>query len=151
MLHERFHMRPSKLACLMEVSSRIIWISPIEELWWKAMLLLATRESVVAAAAIFLWSTFNFNTFISLRPEQNGCHFADNLFNCNSSSEKCYFHLFKFCSCLFLKVQLTTNQHSSNGLVPNKQQAITWINDDQFLQCHMMSLGQNELYSHDSS
>ena len=41
------------------------------------------------------------------------------------------------------------NKKSGNGLVPNRQQAITWTDVDPYVWSYMVSLGHNELNKHD--
>ena len=50
------------------------------------------------------------NTFNTLRPRQNGRHFADDIFKCIFLTKMFEFQL-KFHSSLFLRVQLTIFQH----------------------------------------
>ena len=78
----------------------------------------------------------------SFPPGQNGRHFADDIFRCNSVNEKFIFWL-KFHWSLFLSVQLTISQHwSDNGLAPNRRQAIIWTNADRFSDAYMRHLGE---------
>ena len=69
--------------------------------------------------------------FNTLRPRQNGTHFADNIFKCISLNEK--FCILIQISLKFVhKCLIDINIGSGNGLVPNKWQAITWSNADPF-------------------
>ena len=81
---------------------------------------------------------------ITLRPEQNGCHFAvlpcwgrhkvAAIFRTTFSNAFSWIKMYEFRVrihlSLFLSVQLTTRQHwfSGNGLAPNRRQAISWTN-----------------------
>ena len=56
---------------------------------------------------------------MSSPPEQNGRHFADDIFKCIFMNEK-------FCISIDKKVSIG----SGNGLAPNRRQAITWTNAD---------------------
>ena len=64
-------------------------------------------------------------SFNTLRPEQNGCHFADNIFKCILFEEKVNF--IEFCSLSLITRYITG---SYNGLAPNRYQAIAWVNED---------------------
>ena len=67
-------------------------------------------------------------------PGQNGCHFADNIFNCIFVCEK-FCILFRI-SLKFVPKGPTDNNSalvlngSGDGLTPNRWQAITWSNTD---------------------
>ena len=82
----------------------------------------------------------------TLRPKQNGDHFADNIFKDISSKENLSnfnYNLTEMCS-------LGSNWQygsigSDNDLTPNKQQAITWISDAIGYWCIFASLSLNEL------
>ena len=78
----------------------------------------------------------------TLRPEQNGRQFTDNIFKCIFFNEK---------SRILIQINwsLSTWQlpciDSDNGLVSNKWQAISWPNVDHVLWRYMVSLGLKEL------
>ena len=63
--------------------------------------------------------------FNSTPPAQNGCHFADDIFSCilGMKSFVCWFE-FQICSRGSKWQYISIG--SGNGLVPNKQQAVTW-------------------------
>ena len=64
----------------------------------------------------------------SSSPQQNGCHFADDILNCFFMKENC---MFQFHRRLFPRIQITGNLHLFNdGLVSNRPQAIIWTNAD---------------------
>ena len=93
----------------------------------------------------------------TLRPRQNGHHFAEDIFNAFSWMKMFQLRL-KFHRSLFPRVQLTIFQHwfrlwlvawpapshnlnqcwnIVNGLAPSRQQAIIWTNDGQFTDTYM--------------
>ena len=75
-----------------------------------------------------------------MKSKQNGQHFADNIFKCIFLKEN-FFILIKI-----LQIQLTLlNIGLGNGLVPIREQAITWTNADQDMRHHMVWLSHNEL------
>ena len=73
----------------------------------------------------------------TLRPRQNGHHFADDIFKCIFLNENVL---------IAIKISLKfvpkgPEQYSSicsdNGLAPSRRQAIIWINDGQFSDAYM--------------
>ena len=86
---------------------------------------------------------YNFNT---LRPRQNGRHFADDMFKSISLNENvCEFRL-KFLWSLFLRVQLTIIQHCFRSWLGAVQATSHYLNQWWLvLWCIYASLGFNEL------
>ena len=81
--------------------------------------------------------------FNSSLPEQNGRHFTDDIFKRIFLNEKSKFR-FKFYWNLFLRVQYVS-VGSSNGLAPNRRQAVIWTNADPVHQRINAALGGDEL------
>ena len=76
------------------------------------------------------WLFFFLTSFKTLRPRQNGWHFADNSFKPILLNEKCFI-LIKISLKCVPRIQLTISQHwvLDNNLGPNRQQAVIWTND----------------------
>ena len=79
------------------------------------------NDSIFCKGFLITSTGYNRST---LRPEQNGHHFTDDIF-------KCILVIENFCiliKSLLLRIPLIIG--SDNGLVQNKCQAITWTNDE---------------------
>ena len=79
-----------------------------------------------------------------LRPQQNGCCFADHILKCISLESKLFYfnpNFIEICSegSKWWYIGL------GKGLGLNRQQAITWISNDKVLWHHMEPPGRNEL------
>ena len=81
----------------------------------------------------FWWScAVSYNT---LRPGQNGCHFADDIFK--------YFYWKKILVCWFRfpgSLSQRAQVDNKSALDAWQQQAITWTNADQVIWCYMASI-----------
>ena len=69
----------------------------------------------------------------TLRPRQNGRHFADDILSAFSWMKMFEFRL-KFHWSLFLKY---SSIGSDNGLAPTRRQAIIWTNDGEITDAYM--------------
>ena len=63
----------------------------------------------------------------TLRPIQNGCHFADNVFKCIFLNEN--FWISNNISLKCVPCGQIDNISSDNGLAPNRREAIIWTNN----------------------
>ena len=93
-----------------------------------------------------VWNYFiSVISLYSSSPGHNGHDFADDIFKCIWWMKSFIFQ-FEFQLRLFLRVQLTINQHClGNGLSPVWRQAITWTNADSVQRCIYTALGGDEL------
>ena len=82
-----------------------------------------------------------------ISPEKNSHHFADDILKHIFMSEKFGILISISLTFLYLKVQLTINQHccTDNGLAQNRRQAITWSNTDPVHWRIFVALGGDEL------
>ena len=74
---------------------------------------------------------YGIQTWLTHRGQANMDTISQRTFSNAFSLMKMFEFQLKFHWGLFLRVQLTTNEHwLGNGLAPNRWQAITWTNDD---------------------
>ena len=82
----------------------------------------------------------------TLRPRQNGCHFAEGIFKCISLNEN--FRIWNKISLKYVpkgEIENMATFLSDNGLAPNRRQAIIWSNVGMLYWCINGSLGLNVL------
>ena len=114
-----------------------------QESHYNYLLYLFIRWFKCTYQLIEIWWYIYALLFYILRPRQNGCHFADNIFECIEwKLSNLNYNLIELCS-------LGSNWQygsigSGNGLAPNMRQAIIWTNDDLGYWCIYTSLGVNE-------
>ena len=80
---------------------------------------------------------------ITLRPEQDGRQFADEIFKHSFLKDNISSFIEMSLKCVPVDLDDTTG--SDNGLAPNRRQAITWTSGDTDPWCYMTSPGHNEL------
>ena len=104
----------------------IVVVPPITTISGKLMYGFQVRSNPCTKMKIQMHPSY-FNT---LRPRQNGRHFADDIFKCIFSERKrlnSYLNFTEVCS------QGSNQQYASigsdNGLAPSRRQAIIWTND----------------------
>ena len=85
---------------------------------------------MVQAAWLVLRASFILKWFNTLRPRQNGRHFADDIFKCIFLTENTQI-LLKISLEFVPKVRINNipSIGSDNGLAPARQKAIIWTND----------------------
>ena len=84
---------------------------------------------------------------ITLRPPQNGWHFADNIFKC-IFTKKIYFVSNYIGICPLGTNRQWVNNDLDNGLLLSRQQAITWKKVNKIFDSILQILGHNELMYH---